>query len=151
MTETNSKIRSVLNGLIETCKDGQEGFRVAAENVDDGDIKRTLHEYSLQRAKFASELQAVNLQRGESEPEDSSSVAGAIHRGWMNLKTVIAGKDRYGILAECEVGEDSAVKEYREALELDLPADIRAVVNRQNTDVKGAHDRVKALRDEAKK
>ncbi len=148
---TNSEIRSTLNGLIETCKDGQQGFHTASQNIDDPEIKRLLNEYSLQRAKFTGELQSLVQRLGERDPEDSSSLAGAIHRGWMNLKTAIAGKDRYGILAECEVGEDSAVKEYRKALDVELPANVREVVSRQSGEVQAAHDRVKTLRDAAKK
>src|SRR4029078_8704180 len=48
---------STLNGLIETLKDGQEGFRQASEAVKDCQLKMLFGEYSLQRAKFAGELQ----------------------------------------------------------------------------------------------
>ena len=34
MSTTTTSITSVLNSLIETCKDGQEGFRAAAEAVN---------------------------------------------------------------------------------------------------------------------
>ena len=148
--ESNSKLRSTLNGLIETCKDGQEGFRTAAENVDDAGIKQLFNEYALQRSKFAGELQAAAQTLGEHDPEDTSSVAGALHRGWINLKAAVAGNDRYAILAECERGEDSAVAEYKKALELVVPGNIQEIIQRQYVDVQAAHDRVKALRDAGK-
>ena len=148
--ESNSKIRSTLNDLIETCKDGQEGFRTAAENVDDAGIKQLFNEYALQRSKFAGELQAAAQTLGEHDPEDTSSVAGALHRGWINLKAAVAGNDRHAILAECERGEDSAVAEYKKALELVVPGNIQEIVQRQYVDVQAAHDRVKALRDAGK-
>ena len=46
---------STINDLIETLKDGQEGFRQAAEAVADPQLKSIFNEYSLQRARFAGE------------------------------------------------------------------------------------------------
>jgi uncharacterized protein (TIGR02284 family) len=139
---------STINDLIETLKDGQEGFRQAAEAVEDPELKSLFHEYSLQRSRFAGELQSEALRLGETKPEDSSSAAGAMHRTWINLKSAIAKRDNHAILAECERGEDSAVKEYEEAMEdEDLTAPVREIISRQYTEVKSAHDRVKQLRD----
>ena len=139
---------STINDLIETLKDGQEGFRQAAEAVEDPELKSLFHEYSLQRSRFAGELQSEALRLGETKPEDSSSAAGAMHRTWINLKSAIAKRDNHAILAECERGEDSAVKEYQEAMEdEDLAAPVREIISRQYTEVKSAHDRVKQLRD----
>lgn len=53
----------------------------------------------------------------------------------------------HGIPVECERGEDSAVSDYRKALELDLPANLRETIQRQYTAIKAAHDRVRKLRD----
>jgi uncharacterized protein (TIGR02284 family) len=139
---------STINDLIETLKDGQEGFRQAAEAVEDPELKSLFHEYSLQRSRFAGDLQSEALRLGETKPEDSSSAAGAMHRTWINLKSAIAKRDNHAILAECERGEDSAVKEYEEAMEdEDLTAPVREIISRQYTEVKSAHDRVKQLRD----
>ncbi len=80
-----------------------------------------------------------------------SSTAGALHRTWINLKSAISSQDDHAILAECERGEDSAVNEYKKAMnEVDLPSNIRTVVNRQYSEVQAAHDRVRDLRDAAK-
>jgi uncharacterized protein (TIGR02284 family) len=88
---------------------------------------------------------------GESKPEDSSSTAGAMHRAWINLKSAITTQDDHAILAECERGEDSAISEYKKAMENnELTSPIRDTVSRQYTDVKAAHDRIKALRDASK-
>jgi uncharacterized protein (TIGR02284 family) len=145
------EIISTLNGLIETLKDGQEGFRQAAEGVKDSNLKSLFLEYSQQRARFVGELQSEARQHGESEPEKTSSAAGAMHRTWINLKSALTSGDDHAILAECERGEDSAIKEYQEAMNDDeLSSDIRAIVSRQYSEVKSAHDRVKQLRDVAK-
>lgn len=144
------EIISTVNSLIETLKDGQEGFRQAAEAVKDTNLKSLFSEFSLQRAKFAGELQSQAIQLGESKPEDSSSTAGAMHRAWINIKSAVTSGDDHAILAECERGEDSAVKEFKEAMEDGLTAPIREIVSKQYQEVLRAHDRIKSLRDARK-
>ena len=139
-----------MNGLIETLKDGQEGFRQASEAVRDFQLKMLFGEFSLQRAKFAGELQNEAINLGDHCPETSSSTAGALHRAWMNLKAAITSHDDHAILSECERGEDSAVNEYKKAMEEEkLSAPIRETISRQYAAVKDAHDRIRALRDAA--
>ncbi len=142
---------STINDLIETLKDGQEGFRRAAEAVEDPQLKSLFNEFSLQRSRFAGELQSKAVGLGESKPEESSSAAGAMHRAWIDLKSAITKHDDHAILAECERGEDSAIKEYQEAMEEeDLAAPVREIISRQYAEVKSAHDRIKQLRDATK-
>jgi uncharacterized protein (TIGR02284 family) len=149
MTEnsaSNDDVISCLNGLIETCRDGQNGFREAAEAVESSDIKAFFAECSQERATFVGELQALVRGLG-GDPENSGSTLAAIHRGWIDLKAAIEGNDEKGVLSECERGEDSAKKAYKEALEMDLPGNVRDTVQTQADAVIECHNRVKALRD----
>lgn len=145
---TNDEVISTLNGLIETCRDGQEGFKQAAEGVDRSDLKSLFYEYSQQRAGFVGDLQAL-VQTLGGDPENTGSLAGAVHRGWINIKSAVTGQDEGAILSEAERGEDSAKNAYKEALEMQLPAYILQTLQSQYGSVKEAHDRVKALRDSA--
>lgn len=147
MDSTNANVISALNTLIETCKDGQEGFRTASEDVPNSELKSLFSSFSLQRSKFAGELQSEVIRLGEGTPEQSSSLAGSLHRGWINLKAAILTKDEHSILAECERGEDVAVSEYKKALEQDLPAPLRELVQKQAVEVRAAHDKIRDLRD----
>ena len=144
------EIISTINSLIETLKDGQEGFKQAAEAVKDPSLKSLFNEFAQQRAQFATELQSEAASLGEFEPEDSSSASGAMHRAWINIKSAVTSGDDHAILAECERGEDSAVSEYQEAMEEDITSPVRDVIERQYRDVKSAHDRIKMLRDTTK-
>ena len=144
------KETNVLNNLIETLKDGQEGFRQAAEGVSNSKLKSLFRNYSDQRSRFANALQSEARRHGETEPETSSSVTGALHRGWINLKSAITGGDEHAILAECERGEDSAVEEYKKALTDGLSPSAKELVSNQFTEIKAAHDQIKSLRDAAK-
>ena len=145
-TLSNDEIISTLNNLIETCKDGQEGFKQAAEGVERSDLKSLFFEFSQQRSHFAGELQSI-VQTLGGDPETSGSTAGALHRGWINIKAAVTGKDEKAILNECERGEDSAKNAYKEALKEPLPSYIADVVRNHAESVQLAHDRVKALRD----
>ena len=145
--QSNSDLRSTLNHLIQTCRDGQEGFLTAAGNVQGDEMKKFFNECSLQRAKFTGELQAAAHGLGNSNPENSSSVSGTLHRGWINLKTAIAGRNLSAILEECERGEDIAVEAYKKALALELPGNIREIVQNQTDAVLATHVRIKMMRD----
>lgn len=145
---TSTSVTTVLNGLIETCKDGQQGYQNAAENVTNERLRPILQSLSAQRGQFAAQLQTLVRSLGE-DAETSGSMAGAVHRGWIDLKAAVSSHDEHAVLAECERGEDSAVAQFRDALAEELPVDIRAIVVAQSVAVKESHDEIKGLRDRA--
>ncbi|WP_324832922.1 ferritin-like domain-containing protein [Pseudomonas saxonica] len=152
MTDLNKEAISILNDLIETSKDGQEGFKSCAEDVKDVQLKTFFAKRSTDCATAAAELQAQVRALG-GEPETSTSVAGDLHRRWVDVKSVFTGKDDEAILNEAERGEDHALKAYKEALEkIDKHnlVGIRDLVERQYHGVQRNHDQVKVLRNDAR-
>ncbi len=142
----NDDVISTLNNLIETCKDGQNGFQTAAEGVERSDLKSLFYELGQQRSQFAGELQTLVRELG-GDPENTGSTSAAVHRGWINIKSLITGKDETAILNEAERGEDVAKAAYEKATKEQLPSNVASVVSQQATQVKAAHDRVRDLRD----
>lgn len=142
----NEDTISTLNNLIETCKDGQDGFKTAAEGVERSDLKSLFYELGQQRSQFAGELQTLVRELG-GDPESTGSTTAALHRGWINIKSLITGKDETAILNEAERGEDIAKAAYEKATKETLPSNVSSVVAQQATKVKAAHDRVRDLRD----
>jgi uncharacterized protein (TIGR02284 family) len=135
---------STLNQLIQTCKDGEAGFLAAAEGVEDLNLRRLFESYCQQRAEFAAELQ-LEVRRLAEDPVESGHAMAALHRGWMDIKAGITGRDEGTIISECERGEDIAVRHYEKALDSGLPADLRVMVERQFLLVKEAHDQIRSL------
>jgi uncharacterized protein (TIGR02284 family) len=146
---TNEETIKTLNGLIETCKDGQDGFKEAAEGVERSDLKSLFYECSQQRSQFAGELQSLVRELG-GDPEDSGSFTAALHRGFIDIKSIVLGKDETAILNECERGEDIAKAAFEKATQQDLPANIKTTVESQFNTVKATHDKIRDLRDSAK-
>jgi uncharacterized protein (TIGR02284 family) len=141
--ETN-KVTSILNGLIQTLKDGENGFRTAADGLQDPQVKSLFQQYSRQRADMAREIQS-EVRRLGGDPETAGTIAGAAHRGWINITSVVSGKDDGSIIAEAERGEDAAKRAYEEALRAPLAAQTLALVREQSMKIHDAHDRVRAL------
>lgn len=145
----NDNAISILNNLIETCKDGELGFKTAAEGLTSAEIKGKFIEYSRQRAEMARQLQSEVRTLG-GDPEKSGSVGGSLHRGWLDIKSVITGKDDHAIVAEAERGEDVAKSAYEAALKETLPGTALTVVQQQAAKVRQAHDNVRDIRDREK-
>jgi uncharacterized protein (TIGR02284 family) len=141
---SNNEVIEILNDLVETCRDGQEGYRVAAKNIRNGEYKRLFNIFSQQRAQFVSELQA-EVHRLGGESSEHGSVAAWLHHGWTDIKAAIAGGDESSVVEECQRGEEAAVNNYQEALRADLPLDVQYVVKRQYMDIKDAYDRLRIL------
>jgi uncharacterized protein (TIGR02284 family) len=147
MNSTINETVDVLNDLTETLKDGENGFRTAAKDVKAPELAQVFEKYANQRREFAAKLQARVAALG-AKVEKSGSVAGTVHRGWINLKSALSTNEPQSVLEEAERGEDVAVESYRKAQgRTDLDTETRALINAQFAEVKAAHDHVRNLRD----
>jgi uncharacterized protein (TIGR02284 family) len=144
MSIGNDDTIAKLNQLIETCSDAEKGFRTAANSVEDEHLGILFNNYCQQRVQLVAELQK-EVRRLGGTAETGGSAAGAIHRGWINMKSAVTGHDDAAILAECERGEDAAIEEYENTLQADLPQNVRQVVSRQYAAVRAARDRIREL------
>ena len=149
MAMDTDDVIDTLNDLIETCKDGENGFYTCAEDIKRADLKEVFNTAARHCAEAAGELRA-EVQRLGGTPEKSGSLSGSAHRRWVDIKSAIFGKDDAAVLAECERGEDVAKASYQKALAKDLPPAIRTIVERQYDGVLQNHDRVRNLERSAK-
>lgn len=148
--EDREVILNVLNGLAEVSRDGEAGFRTCAADATDPALKAYFDECA-QRCDRAAGLLSDEVLRRGGAPVSAGTVGGAMHRAFVNLKSAIATRSDIAVLDECERGEDYALRAYAKALDHDMPADLRIVVESQYMGVKHNHDRIKALRDERRR
>jgi uncharacterized protein (TIGR02284 family) len=142
-----SDVVDVLKDLVECCKDGEYGFRECADQAKREDLKSTFLQRADDCRRGAQELNDC-LRRYGANPEEGGSALGAMHRGWVSIKSKLTTYDDKAVLEEAERGEDNAKARYMKALQKNLPADVRQVVERQYQGVQRNHDQVKMLRDQ---
>lgn len=134
---------STLNNLISICRDGEQGFRTAAEHLKDPQFRSLFEQFARERGQIAAELQQLVTRLG-GKPESEGSVSGTIHRGWLGLRAALTRGD-YQIIAEAERGEDAAKEAFESALATIKDGDVKAAVDRAYQRVREAHDRVRAM------
>ena len=144
---TNEQIIAHLDTLIETCKDGQQGFTCAAEDVQNSAFETLFSTYARQRGRFIKELEAEIRHLGGYGEKAEGSFTGALHRGWINLKAALSSREDLAILEECERGDRSAVESFQEVLANGDLGTVRPVLERQLAKISAAHQKVTALRD----
>lgn len=137
----------VLDDLIECCKDGEYGFRSCAENTGRDDLRTLFNDRAEDCRRGAQELQEQARSLG-GEVDDSGSALGAVHRGWVSVRSTLSSHDDKAMLEEAERGEDNALARYRKALQKPLPPTVRSIVERQLQGVQRNHDQIKMMRDQ---
>ena len=133
--------RHVLHHLIEICRDGERGFRAAADHVSAPVLKATFADLAAQRRQFADEL-APHLYRLGGLPDGGSS-AGTFHRGWMLLRGLVPGHHDQAIVREAARGEHVALDAYDEALSGMLPPTVTDLVEMQRNAIQAANERIR--------
>lgn len=145
--DANRKVIATLNELIETSKDGEKGFALAAKDSKEPSLTILFSEGEQSCRTAVAELQDQVRTLG-GDPEDDGSMKAAVHRGWISLKSAASSRDSKAILEECERGEDYAKAKYADAVKQDLPQTVRELVERQYQGVIANHDRVRDLRNQ---
>lgn len=123
----------LLNKLIRLNKNSEEGFRVAAESVQNRGLKALLKAYAQQRHQFRTELEEMVLHLN-GRPYDRSSKIGGLHRGWIVIKgslTIGSNNVEHVVLTECRRGERYALNVYQSLLHTSLSPELLEIINRQ--------------------
>lgn len=143
---------SFLNELIQLNNDRADGFEKVLADINDEnlDLKEIFEEYAAQSRRFIVELTELAAVR-DGDADTGNTVAGTLHRVWIDVKALFGGTDRASILSEAERGEDAIKKAYHTTLtEGGLLGEAMDKVAAQSRSIDKAHDTIKALRDMAK-
>ena len=111
-----SETIAVLNALIEINNDRIEGYKTAAKETKQTDLKNLFSEFeniSLEcRAHLMKEVEKRN-----GEVADGTTTSGKVFSVWMDLKSAVTGNDRKAILNSCQYGEEAAQRTYSDVLD----------------------------------
>ena len=143
------KVESTLKDLIETLRDGHQGFIELGQRIQDPAAKRFFLEETQTRAEYAAELENELHRMGVKDVKVGTSTSSKVHRFWGELKAKVGGGD-HALLDTAEQGEDVAKKAYADALKQDLPIPLKEMLDRQQEHILTVHDKVKAMRDSKK-
>jgi uncharacterized protein (TIGR02284 family) len=151
-TTTTKETIEILNDLVAINNDRIVGYTKAIEETkaEDNDLKSLftsmIDESRKIRLDLANEVQSLG-----GEYDRDTTVSGKLYRAWMDVRAVFSGHDRHAVLANCERGEDAAQSAYKDALsDNEVPAYIRALLEKQKQELRRSHDKIKALRDASK-
>ena len=138
--------RAILNHLIETCADAEQGFERAAALVESDTLKALFHAMASERAAFVRELTPHAQRLGGPAPAEGTTIAGW-HRRWMDLRNRMRPHNDHAVLTEVERGDAASLRAYVEASNGVLPATAREVIERQRDELAKSHECLVALRD----
>lgn len=137
---------SKLRDLIRINVDSYNGFAEAAESINNESIADLFREFARQRAEFASSLKRI-VSLNDEEPRVEGSLSAAIHRLWIDVRSMLSGGDAHAILSEAERGEDQIKAAYEEALKETAGSAANDILTEQYAAIKEGHDRIRGLRD----
>src|ERR1700722_13765046 len=105
METITEKTIQELKELIIVNNDRYEGYKIASEETQDIDLKSLFHSYSLQSQQFSNELQHLLPDHIYNPNSEEINIMQRFNRMFRDIKAIIEGKDRKGILSTCEFEE----------------------------------------------
>jgi len=138
-----------LNELIESLLDSIKGYEESAQQAEGLKYKDVFTARAAERRPIVSQFQA-EVRRIGGEPTESGTTAGAAHRLFVNLRSMMSSGDE-AVLIEVERGEDHLKEKFSAALrDSDLSASVMQMVSAAFGTVRKGHDQAKAMRDQLK-
>jgi uncharacterized protein (TIGR02284 family) len=145
--QTHKETVNVLQGIIEKNYDAEKGYKKAMQDAKNPVLKGFLQQQAAQRSRFATAIDQKLRQLGET-PKESGSVAGTIHRAWIDIKSSLSGNDDEAVLKEVIRGEKASVDEYKDVLKKhNLAPEITLELQSQLGDIQNTLNKVKRIED----
>lgn len=144
----NDILIDLFNKLIVVNNNRIEGYDTAVKALQEGDLKDLFPVFIATSQKCKTEL-ISEVEKLGGTPNDGIKTMGKFFRAWADVKKMIDTNDRLALLKACEIGENSVIDAYNEALathpeSIDAPQ--RILLNAQRAAVKDDLDKVVALR-----
>ena len=142
-----------LNDLIKINNDRIEGYDKAIAELQDGengDLKSLFSDMISESRNYKSALESKVIAY-DGSTDGGTTASGKLYRTWMDVRAAFSGGDRASVLSNCEAGEDAAQKAYKSAIEdPEVMEETKVLLREQKQSLRSSHDKIKALRDQAK-
>ena len=136
--------RDILHHLVEVCENGALGFTTAAKHIKNPQLKTLFNELAAERAAFAEAL-LPHLQRLGGRSDHGGTGAGILHRGLMELGSLVPGNHDHHLVIEARRGEQLAVDAYNDALNGMLPPTVIDLVEKQRDTMISDDERIRTV------
>lgn len=140
-----SKIVEELNDILAKCYDAEKGYKEAALAANTIALKSMFKEYAQQRYDFGHEIKREIKSLG-GEVDKGGTLAGTLHRAWMDFRASITDNDEMAILNEAIRGENNALDNYRDAMaDIPVTSSVYTTLISQRNQIRSALDRLEKL------
>jgi uncharacterized protein (TIGR02284 family) len=136
--------RSLLNHLIEMCRDEARTLRFAAAHVEDPAVHATFEQLAADRVQFADDLLRHAQRLGGADAHDGTT-RGALHQQWLAFRHALVGSSEQTMIAEAANVERQTLVSFEHALADLLPPTARDLVEQQCAQLRQGHQRVRSL------
>lgn len=134
------------NELLERAFDAENGFRKAAENVDDTHLQTFFTNKAEERKNWRSEIRNELKKNGLAIREADGSWTGDMHRFWMDTKALFSANDEDAMLEEVQKGEKAAMDDYKEILnDYQLPKSTEQVLKKHKEQIERSYNKANVL------
>lgn len=146
--ETLLNLRQETIDGLQTLKkynhDACEGFRVAADKIEDADIAALFREFADSRGRFRTELEEA-IMANKADVPDGGTFKGQLHRWWLGVRGSINAGDEKVVLTEALRGEESLIDAYKSVIKDVTGNPLNDVLHSHLETILGVRDRLVAL------
>ena len=136
---------SALHELLLFVNDRVEGYRRAAGESQDADLRNYYENLAGQSKQFANHLNGY-LRVQQHDPETGTTLKGKLYRAWMEAKAAVTGYSETAVLGSNVYGEEWALKAYEQALQdRSVTGSLRREIERQHEQSLQTHRRLLQL------
>lgn len=145
MSTYTEEVGKKLNDLLEKTYDAEKGFKKASENVEHSGLKMYFENKAQERYNFGHELKS-ELKAFNQDIDKGGSFTGAVHRTWMDVKSLFSADNEESMLEEAIRGEKAAIDEYQDVLnETSLPSSTKSLLTTQKTTIENGLTNIQTL------
>jgi len=136
-----------LNELLTRAYDAEQGFLVAAGEVENQALKDWFRANSDQRRSFGHSIKEL-LKDLNVKADKGPGITGKAHQAFMKLRSALSDEQDKAMIAECRRGEETALEEYDEALKsFEFRTDARKILEDQAKHVRTQLSTLKTIEE----